>query len=444
MSRTTTSPTGLRSLTSAATAKALGAALLAVVIALATFGTAAPAAASDTGPAVSAVASARCAAGKVLLVTRATNDSDAPATITITSAWASKTHTAVAAGATVSTSTTVRAAAVEAGTVQVTSTAASGSRTVSAPFAATRCLGTPVAPVGTGPNQEIRNQQNTLCLDDYNYDTTPGAEVRQWTCMEGQNQLWGIADRGNGYAEIKNTYSGLCLDTRNSGPGVHQWTCGTGTGQQWQLTDVGGGWTEIRNRSNGLCLESTASPIDGGVLAQVACNGTGVQRWRLTDPNVSKITYTLAQSSNPSADEIDAYARITDAMDRAVARFNRFNNTQLHLRVSYAPGVATADATINGDVRFGADRSYMVEGTALHEMSHTVGVGTAWNFQAKCDAQDWPAALPLLRSWDGDDARINCGGSHMWPYGLNYSSEFSETAFDRNVRLVQAMKHDGL
>ncbi|WP_285137433.1 RICIN domain-containing protein [Microbacterium sp. lyk4-40-TSB-66] len=306
----------------------------------------------------------------------------------------------------------------------------------------------PSAPVGTGANQEIRNQQNTLCMDDYAFNTQPGAEVRQWTCLEGQNQLWAITDLGNGHAEIKNKYSNLCLDNYNfataSGSEVRQWSCNGLAVQQWQLTDVGGGWTEIRNKHNDLCLQSVASPVDGGLLSQVTCNGSNVQRWRLTDPNVSKMTYTLYRSANPSADELDAYARITDVMDRAIARYNRFNNTQRHLTVEYNTGVQTADATIYGHIRFGANRGFMQEGTALHEISHTVGVGTAGNFQDKINAQDWPAALPLLRSWDGPDARINGGGGHMWPYGLNYSNEYNELSFDRNVRLVQAMHHDGL
>jgi hypothetical protein len=305
-----------------------------------------------------------------------------------------------------------------------------------------------IAPVGTGAHQEIRNQQNTLCADDYGFNTQAGAEVRQWTCLEGQNQLWAVTDLGNGYAEIKNNYSNLCLDDYNfaTAPGseVRQWTCWGGDVQQWKLTDVGGGWTEIRNRYNDLCLESAASPVDGVLLSQQTCNGSGVQRWRLTDPDVSKITYELWRSPNPTPDEADAYARITDAMDRAVARYNKFNNTQRHLTVEYNPWVQTADATIDGHIRFGSDRGFMQEGTALHEMAHTVGVGTASYFQDKCNAQDWPAALPLLRSWDGPDAVINCGGGHMWPYGLNYSDEYNEVNFDRHVRLVQAMHHDGL
>lgn len=91
------------------------------------------------GPAVSAVVSTRCVAGKVVLTTRATNDSDAAADITVRSAWGTKTHRAVAPGATVSTATTVRASAVDAGSVEVTATGASGSRTITASFAAASC-----------------------------------------------------------------------------------------------------------------------------------------------------------------------------------------------------------------------------------------------------------------------------------------------------------------
>ncbi|MFF0911179.1 immunoglobulin-like domain-containing protein [Microbacterium enclense] len=91
------------------------------------------------GPAVSAVVSTRCVAGKVVLTTRATNDSDAAADITVRSAWGTKTHGAVAPGATVSTATTVRASAVDAGSVEVTAKGASGSRTITASFAAASC-----------------------------------------------------------------------------------------------------------------------------------------------------------------------------------------------------------------------------------------------------------------------------------------------------------------
>ncbi len=307
------------------------------------------------------------------------------------------------------------------------------------------------APVGTGSNQEIRNQQNTLCLNDFDFRTQPGAEVRQWTCLEGINQLWAITDLGTGYAEIKNTYSDLCLDNFNNAtnPGAQagQWTCHGGTNQQWELTDAGGGWTQIKNRSNGLCLESEAAPLDGTLVSQQTCADTGVQRWRLTDPNVSKVTWELERVANPNDDELDAYARITVAMDQAVARWNKLGNTWRHLTIRYNKDVQTAEAWgSSGLITFGGNRHYMQEGFALHEMNHAFGGGTSSSWGYLCDNQLWPSALPLLKSFDGPDAHIGCGsgGIHWGPYGLNYSQEFSETAFDRNVRIIQAMHHDGL
>lgn len=61
-----------------------------------------------------------------------------------------------------------------------------------------------------------------------------------------------------------------------------------------------------------------------------------------------------------------------------------------------------------------------------------------------CSSGNWPRALPLLRSFDGQGAVINCGGSHFWPYGLNYDNEWSETNAERHVRMVDAMIQDGI
>lgn len=156
------------------------------------------------------------------------------------------------------------------------------------------------------------------------------------------------------------------------------------------------------------------------------------------------LSWTLQRASNPTADQLDAYGRIESAMRLAVARHSRLGNASKTLRVYYAPGVPTAEANYNGDVRFGSNRSYMTERTALHEISHTLGVGQTAAFDRKCAANDWATATPLLRSWDGASARINCGGGHFWPYGLNYDNEWSETNADRNVLLVNAMVRDGM
>lgn len=77
-------------------------------------------------------------------------------------------------------------------------------------------------------------------------------------------------------------------------------------------------------------------------------------------------------------------------------------------------------------------------------IAHTLGVGQSDGFTANCDSGDWPTALPLLQSYDGSDATISCGGSHFWPYGLNYETEMSDTNADRHVAILNAMIVDGI
>ncbi|KAH8725414.1 hypothetical protein GQ44DRAFT_615956 [Phaeosphaeriaceae sp. PMI808] len=156
------------------------------------------------------------------------------------------------------------------------------------------------------------------------------------------------------------------------------------------------------------------------------------------------ITWTLQRASNPTADQTDAYNKITTAMQKAVLRYSKYSDANKVIRVYYAPGVPTAEASYNGDLRFGSNRAYMSERTAMHEISHTLGVGQTAAFDRKCAAGDWRTALPLLRSWDGANAKINCGGSHFWPYGLNYDNEWSETNANRHVQMVEAMLTDGM
>ncbi|KAL3453182.1 hypothetical protein BJX65DRAFT_302099 [Aspergillus insuetus] len=161
-------------------------------------------------------------------------------------------------------------------------------------------------------------------------------------------------------------------------------------------------------------------------------------------PTTALITWTLAQSPSPTPEESTAYALITSAMTAAVSRHTRLGPATKSIHVSYVPGVPTAEANYDGTIRFGANTAYMNERTALHEISHTLGIGQTAAFNERCAANDWPLATALLRSWDGEGAVINCGGGHIWPYGLNYDNEWSETNAERHVLLVNAMIEDGM
>ncbi|MBC9724389.1 hypothetical protein [Streptomyces sp. TRM68367] len=158
------------------------------------------------------------------------------------------------------------------------------------------------------------------------------------------------------------------------------------------------------------------------------------------------ITWRLERAGSPTEDQRTAYDQITRAMNAAVARYNNLSDLGKAITVRYEPGVPTADANLNGTIRFGSNRSYMTERTALHEIAHTVGVGlsSGWNSLAGGGTWRGAQATALVRQFDGPNAKISTGGQHFWPYGLNYENEFSNTAADRHVQIVAAMKRDGM
>jgi hypothetical protein len=158
------------------------------------------------------------------------------------------------------------------------------------------------------------------------------------------------------------------------------------------------------------------------------------------------ITWTLERASNPTADQQAAYTLITSAMNAAVARYNNLSDLGKSITVRYDTSVPTADGNLNGTIRFGGNRSYMTERTALHEIAHTIGVGTSSGWSSLGGSGTWAGAqaTALVRQFDGSSAKLSTGGGHFWPYGLNYENEFSGTAADRHVQIVAAMVRDGL
>ena len=164
-----------------------------------------------------------------------------------------------------------------------------------------------------------------------------------------------------------------------------------------------------------------------------------------TQSAFAAVEYTLHKSSNPTEDELDAYQRITTVMDSAVYLYNKYTNLSKYINVYYAPGVPTAEASSNGDLRFGKERSYMFVGTAMHEMAHTMGMGTtdAYRSMFKDGVFQGEKAQALLKEIDGPDAVLKGDNQHFWPYGLNYASEVkSEQDLINHAKIVYAMYQD--
>lgn len=157
------------------------------------------------------------------------------------------------------------------------------------------------------------------------------------------------------------------------------------------------------------------------------------------------VSYTLHKSANPTADEQEAYKLITAAMDSAMYYYNKYTNLSKYINVYYSTGVPTAEASSNGDLRFGKDRNYMYVGTAMHEIAHTMGMGTTNEYRNmfKDGVFQGQKAQALLREIDGADAELHGDSQHFWPYGINYRSEVhSEQDLINHAKIVNAMYQD--
>lgn len=161
-------------------------------------------------------------------------------------------------------------------------------------------------------------------------------------------------------------------------------------------------------------------------------------------PFEGAVSYTLSRAASPSAQQTMAYDRITAAMDKALGYYNCYTDITKALRVSYEPSVPTADGNVNGSIRFGSNDS-MNYITAMHEIGHTVGVGSAeFNRLIVDGVFTGPVATAKLRELTGDpDAELHGDTQHFWPYGLNFTSEVeSEADLLNHCALVVAMRTD--
>jgi hypothetical protein len=215
---------------------------------------------------------------------------------------------------------------------------------------------------------------------------------------------------------------------------------------QLVVTDGGDGngtdhadWADLRascDTSLDTCSGGTGGT--GGFPPGCTCLG---QDAPACDPT-GNVTYTISTENSPTAEQVEA---ITCAMEGAIAYYNCNTNLTKSLWVSYNPGVPTADGNLNGSIRFGGE-TYMQCVTAMHEIGHTVGVGTAsnWSSLSVGGVFTGPIAIARLQTITGDpSAVLYSDGAHFWPYGLNYIDEAASTAdLVGHCRMVDAIVED--
>ena len=141
-------------------------------------------------------------------------------------------------------------------------------------------------------------------------------------------------------------------------------------------------------------------------------------------------------------------SRIKSAFNKATEYYNNYTSIEKHVTVNYSPGTPTADANFDGWINMGAKTSYQRAGTAMHEMAHTVGIGTHWKY-AELMKGTWQGnrANEILQMMTNNpDAVMKGDGTHMWPYGINGAHEDSgsDELYMVHALIIQGMKTDGL
>ncbi|GAA4306909.1 hypothetical protein [Aestuariibaculum suncheonense] len=143
-----------------------------------------------------------------------------------------------------------------------------------------------------------------------------------------------------------------------------------------------------------------------------------------------------------------AFGRLREAFDKAAWYYNNFTSIEKHVNVNYNTGTPTADANFDGWINFGANPDYQRTGTAMHEMAHTVGVGThAKYWELMKGTWQGNRANEILQMMTNDpNAEIKGDNTHFWPYGINgaHEDDGSEMLYIIHALVLQGMKADGL
>ena len=205
----------------------------------------------------------------------------------------------------------------------------------------------------------------------------------------------------------------------------------------------GGSGDGGRSMGGRMAMGGAAGRSSGGMGGMNAAGSAGTGNGDC--PASGHVSYTLTKNANPSADEQQAYDLITEAMDKAVEYYNCYTNITKATTVTYVPSVDTADGSSNGSIRFGG-REYMEYITAMHEIAHTVGIGTVsqWAPHVVDGIFNGEQATAKLRELTGiADDQVHADSQHFWPYGLNYTSEVkSEADVINHCYIVVAIRAD--
>jgi hypothetical protein len=129
----------------------------------------------------------------------------------------------------------------------------------------------------------IVSRLSGLCLDVESRSTRNAANIQQWTCSGGSNQLWDVIDLGRGEYSIISHASNKALTVAggaSDGANIEQnrWT--GGDNQRWRVERAGNGAYRLVSVSHRSCLDVEGAKREDGANIQLwGCSGGANQTW---------------------------------------------------------------------------------------------------------------------------------------------------------------------
>jgi endoglucanase len=132
----------------------------------------------------------------------------------------------------------------------------------------------------------IRARHSGQCMDIAFSSSENFANLVQYNCHGGNNQLFQFNDLGNGFHQIRAYHSNKCLDVINASAAasarIVQYDCHGGTNQEFQLVDAGDGYVRIIARNSNQCLDVIdASAAVSAQIVQYPCHGGYNQQFKI-------------------------------------------------------------------------------------------------------------------------------------------------------------------
>ena len=140
---------------------------------------------------------------------------------------------------------------------------------------------------------------------------------------------------------------------------------------------------------------------------------------------VGDVTYSFNFSPPNQVPSPGDQAQIEASVAEAASIFNTYGSFNMHWNVYYNSGT-TAEASYGGYMAFGSQRTTR---TAMHEGSHTFGMGTGPNYANLIAGNVWGGEHGNQAQFDTYNTYsdgLHGDGHAIWPGGMNYENEFTD------------------